>query len=147
MTLSSFDAFLCVSSAQLVGYMCITAFNNSWAGICYWVTRGMPIPLEKRHQVLVNVIVTAWRSIARKKIYFSFFFSALMFVLPHSISNNEFLSSRCTKVKLFLVFFFKRYEISRPIVLRIKRVSERKSFFFCVFQNLDRTIKTKIGQR
>ena len=66
---------------------------------------------EKRHRVLVNVVVTSRRSIARKKkksrVYLFFFlFSALMFVLPHSISNNEFLSSRCTKVKLFLVFFF-----------------------------------------
>lgn len=66
---------------------------------------------EKRHRVLVNVVVTSRRSIARKKkkiacLPFFFLFSALMFVLPHSISNNEFLSSRCTKVKLFLVFFF-----------------------------------------
>lgn len=71
------------------------------------------------------------------------FFSALMFVLPHSISNNEFLSSRCTKVKLFLVFFFKRYEISRPIVLRIKRVSERKSFFFVFFKTWIELLKRR----
>lgn len=136
MTLSSFHAFLCVSSARLqlvVGYTCVLRRLIT-------VELGFAIELHaacrylwKRHQVLVNVIVTARRSIARKKKiaclpFYLFFFSAIMFVLPHSISNNEFLSPRCTKVKLFLIFFFKRYEISRSLYK--KSFCRKKLFFF-----------------
>lgn len=136
MTLSSFHAFLCVSSARLqlvVGCTCVLRRLIT-------VELGFAIELHaacrylwKRHQVLVNVIVTARRSIARKKKiaclpFYLFFFSAIMFVLPHSISNNEFLSPRCTKVKLFLIFFFKRYEISCSLYK--KSFCRKKLFFF-----------------
>lgn len=70
MTLSSFHAFLCVSSARLqlvVGCTCVLRRLIT-------VELGFAIELHaacrylwKRHQVLVNVIVTARRSIARKK--------------------------------------------------------------------------------
>lgn len=139
MTLSSFHAFLRVSSARLqlvVGCTCVLRRLIT-------VELGFVIELHaacrylwKRHQVLVNVIVTARRSIARKKKkiaclpFYLFFFSAIIFVLPHSISNNEFLSPRCTKVKLFLIFFFKRYEISCSLY---KKSFCRKKLFF--FQN------------
>lgn len=100
---------------------------------------------EKRHRVLVNVVVTS-RGKKKSRVYLFFFlFSALMFVLPHSISNNEFLSSRCTKVKLFLVFFFQTLRNFSCDCSPYKKSFCRKSFFF--FFSKFESIKTrKIGQ-
>lgn len=129
--------FLCVPGAQLVGYTCTTAFNNSWAGICYWVTRGIPIYLwgetSSSFSKRCRYLATLHREEKKKKsrVYLFFFlFSALMFVLPHSISNNEFLSSRCTKVKLFLVFFFQTLRNFSCDCSPYKKSFCRKSFFF-----------------
>lgn len=95
---------------------------------------------EKRHRVLVNVVVTSRRSIARKKkkiaclpFFFSFFRAN---VRPTTFHFKQWIFiialHKSETVSRFL--FFKRYEISRAIVLHIKRVSAERVFFF-FFQN------------
>lgn len=112
--------FLCVPGAQLVGYTCTTAFNNSWAGICYWVTRGIPIYLWGETS---SSFSKRCRYLARKKkiaclpFFFSFFranvrpttfhFKQWIFIiaLHKSETVSRFLFSNATKflVRLFSI--------------------------------------------